>query len=105
VARSIRLIAIWYSVVFGCAALWAWSCYFFHLGSPREHLLPGIILNLISMPLALIIGRLVVWLPVLLNSEVLFLCATSLCGLIQVAGLWGITSLSLKRRDVRTTLS
>ncbi len=68
-------------------------------------MLPGMILNFVSMPLALIIGRLIVWFPALLNSEVLFLCATSLCGLIQLAGLWGITSLFLKRRNVPTTLS
>ncbi len=86
--RLLKLIAIWYSLVFGGAALWAWGSYLVNLGSPKEHLLPGIVLNLISMPSALIMEHLVAWFPVLLNSSTLFLSAMSLCGLFQVMVLW-----------------
>jgi hypothetical protein len=97
-SRLLKLIAILYSVVFGGAALWAWGSYLVNLGSPKEHLLPGIVLNLIGTPSTLIMEHLVVWFPVLLNSSSLFLVAMSLCGLFQVVVLWCAAWFFLTRR-------
>jgi hypothetical protein len=97
VSRVIKLIAILYSGVFGGAAVWAWSSYLVNLGSPKEHLLPGMVLNVVSMPSSLIMEDLVVWFPVLLNTPVLLLSAMSLCGLFQVGVLWCIKWLLFKK--------
>jgi uncharacterized membrane protein len=105
--RLLKIVAILYSLVFGCAALWAWGSYLINFGSPKEHLLPGIVLYLIDMPSALIIENLVVWFPVLLNSSVLFLFAMTLCGIFQVIVLWCTAYFFLKvwenRNRVETT--
>jgi len=98
VPRLLKLIAIFYSAVFGSAALWAWGSYFVNLGSPKEHQLPGIVLNLVTMPSTLMMERMIEWFPVLLNSSALFLSAMSLCGLFQVGILWCITWLVFKKR-------
>lgn len=95
-SRLIKLIAILYSVVLGGAALWAWGSYLANLGSPKEHLFPGIVLNFVGMPTTLLMEHLVDWFPALLNSSALFLAAMSLCGLFQAAVLWCISWLFLK---------
>ena len=98
-SRLLKLIAILYSVAFGGAILWAWGSYFVNLGSPKEHLLPGIVLNLVCMPSTLIMEHLVAWFPALLNSSALFLSAMSFCGLFQVVVLWCAAWFFLKRSD------
>jgi hypothetical protein len=86
--RIFRNIAVLYSATYGGVALLAWITYFSNLNSPREHFLPGIVLYFIGMPSTLLMDRLVIWFPVLLESTVKFLTLMTLCGLFQVVIVW-----------------
>lgn len=86
-----RTVAISYSAIYATAALWAWGTELAMAESPREHLLPGILLNVLGLPSSLLMESLVVRFPVLLHSGLLQLSITTLLGVIQVAIVWLIS--------------
>ncbi len=99
--RLPKLIAIFYSAVFLGVDLWTWDIFFVYLGSTKEHMVPALVLTLISMPSSLIIELLAVWFPALLDNTLLLISITSLCGLFQVVLVWFIAILLLKRNKIR----
>lgn len=83
-----KVIAAIYSLVLGGVALWAWGAYFLYEGSTREHLLPGIALNVVTLPSSLLIERMVGQVPWILSSPVAMLLITTGLGGIQVVVVW-----------------
>lgn len=83
-----RHFATLYSIVFGGAALWAWISYFSYGSSTEEHLLPGIVLNIVTLPSSLLMEKLVVLYPWLLNSSVFMLSLVTVLGFFQVLLVW-----------------
>ena len=77
-----------YSIMFGSAALWAWISYFAYSNATEEHLLPGIVLNIVTLPSSLLVDNLVVRNPWLLNSSISMLCLVTALGFFQVLLVW-----------------
>jgi hypothetical protein len=87
-----------YSIVFGSAALWAWISYFAYSNSTEEHLLPSIVLNIVTLPSSLLMEKLVVLNPWLLNSSVSLLSLVTTLGFFQVLLVWLLAKWSAKRK-------
>lgn len=83
-----KIIAALYSLVLGLVALWAWGSYFIYEGSTREHLLPGIALNVVTMPSSLLIEKIAGQVPWILSSPVTMLSIVTVLGGIQVIVVW-----------------
>lgn len=83
-----RHFATLYSIVFGSAALWAWISYFAYSNSTEEHLLPGIVLNIVTLPSSLLVEKLVSRNPWLLNSSISILSLVTALGFFQVLLVW-----------------
>lgn len=83
-----RYIAVLYSVVFGCVAVWEWiSCFSFG-HAMEEHLLPGIILNIVTLPSSLLMDKILLLSPEVLNSKIAVLSIVTGFGFLQMALLW-----------------
>jgi hypothetical protein len=83
-----KIIAAIYSLVLCGTALWAWAAHFVYEGSTREHLLPGIALNVATLPSSLLIERMVAYLPWILSSPITMLTIVTVLGGIQVIVVW-----------------
>ncbi len=77
-----------YSIVFGSATLWAWISYFSYRNSMEEHLFPGIVLNIVTLPSSLLMEKLIVCFPWLLNSSTSMLSLVTALGFFQVLSVW-----------------
>ena len=93
-----RYVATLYSIVFGSAALWAWITYFAYSNSPEEHLLPGIALNIGALPSSLLMEKLVVRYPWLMNSSISLLSLVTALGFFQVLLVWLLATWNAKRK-------
>lgn len=91
-----KMIAAIYSLVFGGVVLWAWGSYFLYEGSTREHLLPAIALNAVTMPSSLLIERVVEQVPWILSSPATMLSIATGLGGIQVLVVWFVARWSCK---------
>jgi len=83
-----KVIATIYSLVFVGVALWAWYTYFPYKDLTREQLLPGIALNIVSLPSSLLMERIVGLVPWILDSLIAMLSITTGLGAIQVLVVW-----------------
>lgn len=88
-----KIVAVIYSLVFGGAALWAWGSYFIYEGSTREHLLPGIALNVVTLPSSLLMERMVGLMPWILSSPIAMLSIVTGLGVVQVMLVWLIAAM------------
>lgn len=83
-----KIAAAIYSLLLGGFALWAWVTYFLYEGSTKEHLLPGIILALVTVPSSLLIEGIIGLIPWILNSPIAMLSMLTGLGGVQVALVW-----------------
>lgn len=83
-----KLIAALYSLLFAGVALWTWATYFSYENSMREHLLPAIALNIVSLPSSLIVEKLAAMFPWILNSPIMLLSIVTGLGALQAIFLW-----------------
>ena len=86
-----RLLAIFYTVVVSLAAAWAWVTDATMLHSGREHLLPDIVLALVSSPLSLTLGALYPLEPSLFDLPFVELSFLTLSAALQAALLWWLS--------------
>ena len=93
-----KYIAWLYSILFGCAALWSWASYFLYANSTKEHLLPGFILNIVTLPLSLIMEKLVYLFPSLMDSAIFQLSLVTGFGILQVLLLWQLVTRGFIRK-------
>lgn len=92
-----KLFARLYSIVFGGATLWAWITYFSYRNSTQEHLLPGIVLNILTLPSSLLMEKLIVRFPCILNSTTSMLSLVTALGFFQILSVWLLTKWSAER--------
>lgn len=83
-----KIIAAIYSLVLGGVALWAWSSCIIYEGSIREYLLPGVALNVVTLPSSLLVEMMVGQVPWILSSPVVMLSIVTVLGAIQVGVVW-----------------
>jgi len=83
-----KVIATIYSLAVAGAALWTWYTYFPGKDLTREQLLPGIALNIVSLPSSLLMERIIVLVPSILDSPVAMLSIATGFGAIQVLVVW-----------------
>ena len=83
-----RYLAIFYSILFGGIALWAWIDFFVNRTSLKEHLLPLTVLNVITMPSSLVMEKIVVMSPRILESPISMLALVTALGVFQVSLVW-----------------
>ena len=81
-----------YSLALGVVSMWAWISYFLYEKSTREHLLPGIALNALSLPSSLVIEKIAEQSPWLLNTPIAMLAFVTMLGGIQAVLLWLLAS-------------
>lgn len=86
--RVMKAIAILYSTVLGGVALWTWIVYFQYDGTIGEHLLPGVVLQLVTLPSSLLMERIVDLVPWVFNKPVVILSLTTGLGGLQAAVVW-----------------
>lgn len=94
-----KYIAWLYSILFGCAALWAWATYLLYANSTKEHLLPGILLNIMTMPSSILIERLGLLFPSLVDGEIFFLSMMTGVGIFQILLLWQLVTRVVIRKN------
>jgi hypothetical protein len=83
-----KLIAKIYSLLVGGVALWAWVVHFYYEGTTREHLLPAIVLQVVTLPSSLLIEWIVELLPWILSSPVAIILIMTGLGAIQAIAVW-----------------
>jgi len=92
-----KIFATLYSIVFGSAVLWTWISYFSYSNATEEHLLPGVVLNIVILPSSLLVEKLVVRNPWLLNSPISQLSLVTALGSFQVLIVWLLAKWSAGR--------
>lgn len=97
--QKMKYFATLYSIVFGSATLWAWTTFFSYRNSEEEHLLPAIILEIVTLPSSLLMDKLIVWFPWLLNSSTFMLSLITALGFIQVLSVWLLAKWSAKGKE------
>lgn len=95
----LRKLAIVYSIVVGLAATWAIYVDARLLHSGREHLLPDIVLALVTLPSSLSIGPMYETWPTFFSKPFAQIGWTILCGAGQVAVLFVAAGLRRRRRS------
>lgn len=83
-----KLIAAIYSLVLGGVALWTWVVHFHYEGTVGEHLLPGILLQVVTLPSSLMMEWIIDLMPWILGSPVAILSVATGLGGIQAMLLW-----------------
>ena len=87
-----KIVATIYSLLLGGVALWAWVANLLYEGSTREHLLPGIALNIVTLPSSLLAEKIAEQVPLILSSPIIMLSIVTGLGGIQVVLVWLITA-------------
>lgn len=95
---SIRRLALVYAIVVGAAALWAWYTDVKLLHSAQEHLLPDILLALVTLPSSTLLESLYGRWPAFLQAPLMQLTLLTVCGALQVAALYLLSFLARERR-------
>lgn len=83
-----KVIAAIYSMVLGGVALWTWVVYFHYKGTVGEHLLPGIVLQLVTLPSSFLMEWIAELMPWILSSPVAILSIMTGLGGIQMVAVW-----------------
>lgn len=81
-------IAALYSFALGVVALWAWGAHLIFGGSASEHLLPAILLNVLTLPSSLLIEKIAEQATWILNSPTALLSMATGLGLLQAIAIW-----------------
>lgn len=97
--RPLRLLSLLYAALVVTVGLWALYVDITMLHSPREHLLPDMLLVGISAPSSLSLGLVVAALPGHFASPFVQLAWTGFCGLSQAAVLFVASWLIPARRS------
>ncbi len=93
-----QFFAALYSIVFSGAALWAWVEYFVYSDTAQERLLPGIALNVVTLPSSLLMEKIVVLNPWLLHSSASMLSIVTALGVFQVLLVWLLAAQGAKHK-------
>jgi hypothetical protein len=83
-----RKLAVCYLIVVGIAALWAFYVDARLLHSGREHLLPDIVLGLVTLPASLSVGLIYDMGPTLFSKPFTQIAWVTLCGVGQAGALF-----------------
>jgi len=84
-----KLIAAIYSLLVGGVALWTWVVYFQYEGTVREHLLPGVVLQVVTLPSSLLAQWIIIKvMPWIVSSPVAILSIMTGFGGIQAILVW-----------------
>ena len=94
-----RIVALLYAVVVGLAALWAWYTDVILLHAGREHMLPDILLSILSLPTSNTLNFLYDHSPTLFSAPLAQLTWLTVCGAFQVAVLYLLTAFVPKARS------
>jgi hypothetical protein len=94
---SLRKLAIAYSIVVGLAATWALCVEARLLHAAGEHLLPDIVLALVTLPASLSIGPMYETWPAFFSKPFTQIAWTALCGAAQAAVLFVAAHLNRRR--------
>jgi len=89
--RFVRYVAFAYAVAVALAAIWAWCVNLRMLHSAQEHLLPGVLLAVVSMPMSQSLGPLYDHWPAYFSGLMQLLWLT-ICGALQVAALFVLSA-------------
>jgi hypothetical protein len=94
----LRQLIVIYAIIVGMAALWAWYTDVRLLHSPREHLLPDILLAFVSLPTSKSLDPLYDRWPSFFQTPFMELSWLTVSGAFQVLVLWLLSSLVVKSR-------
>jgi hypothetical protein len=92
-AYILHALALAYGVLVGLAAIWAFIVDISMLHSDREHLLPDIVLGMVTLPTSAFIFQLSDYWPSLFSTELLQVAWSIICGTIQMVVLLLIAEL------------
>ncbi len=95
--RFIRTVVIAYAALVGVCAAWAWYVDVLLLHSSREHLLPDILLALVSLPASRSLGPLFDTWPGVFSRPLAQLAWLTFCGFSQAAALWLVCKQAARR--------
>ena len=94
-----RILALLYAVVVGLAALWAWYADVTLLHAGREHLLPDILLLIVSLPTSNSLDPVYDHWPAFFSAPLVQLTWLTACGAFQVTVLYLLSKLVPKARS------
>ena len=97
---ALRKLAVVYSIVVGLAAGWAFYVDARLLHSAREHLLPDIVLMLVTLPASLSVSTMYEAWPAFFSKPFTQIAWVTLCGIEQVGVLFLVAGL-MRRRNRR----
>jgi hypothetical protein len=84
----VKILAIIYSALFGCIAIWAWSSHLLYGASVKEHLLPDVMLSFVTMPLSLLLAPFAEKFGELISDRWAALIILTVFGAAQTILLW-----------------
>jgi len=94
-----RMLALFYAVVVGLAAIWAWYTNVTLLHSVREHMLPSILLAAVSLPTSYTLDPLYKFSPTLFSAPLVQLTWLTVCGAFQAAVFYLLAARAPKTRS------
>jgi hypothetical protein len=97
--KFVRMLALLYAVVVGLAVVWAWYADVTLLHSGREHMLPDILLSILSLPTSNTLNFLYDHSPTFFSAPLAQLTWLTVCGAFQVAVLYLLAALVPKARS------
>jgi hypothetical protein len=97
--RVFRILAVGYGSIVGAASAWAWYVDAKLLHNPREHLLPDMVLSLVSLPMSLSLGPLYDRWSEFFAKPFTQLAWLTLCGTVQVVILFLVSWLLGRKRE------
>lgn len=95
---SVRIFGVAYAAIVGLAVLWAWYTDIRLLHSLKEHLLPDLLLELVSLPLSKSLEPLYDKWPALFQTPFMQLAWITACGALQV-GIVFLLSLLIPKKS------
>ncbi|WP_454786172.1 SCO4225 family membrane protein [Mangrovitalea sediminis] len=94
-----KVLALAYAVIVGLAALWAWYTDVTLLHSGREHMLPGLLLVIVSLPTSKTLDLLYEHWPAFFSQPFVQLSWTTACGMFQALVLYFASRLRPRERS------
>jgi hypothetical protein len=93
-----RILALLYAALVGLAVLWAWYTDVRQVHTVREHMLPDMLLSMVSLPLSNTLTPLYEHSPTFFSAPLVQLTWLSVCGAFQAGVLYLISALVPKTR-------
>lgn len=90
VERVLRCLVWLYAAIVLLFSIWAWGVEIAVHQSATEHLLPGTLLTIVTMPLSMLVTNLVVSFPFLADAPFAPLAVLTLAGMVQAGGLFAV---------------